>query len=242
MFFTCIAVIINTIGVTGDNVNQLLGISVEKFRLHFERYLELVDYFDLSTVKIHFKYAVFFAEDYVFYFCFIFEVKLGTHFIEKFNILDNYFVVKFEFVFWATFNPFENEELVMFLFIFDKIFATDAAEQRLAVRILHTNNLIGLSSHRIQQCYGYRVNLNKLFRVIYDNFVDFTDQKSIHGAKFEAKTTLKVLFDHRYPKIVCEFTGPDVKVVLIGFIGDTVLYLRPKHHLVAIHEVKHNVI
>ena len=148
LFLPCIAIVVNTVSVWTNNKYALRNISVEKFWLHFQRHFEFVKNCYITAIEVHLEYTVFFTENYWVDFWGVFKVELWAYTVEKIYIFHNNFVVEFKFIFWALLYFFEDKKLVMLLLVFDEVLTTDAAQEFLAVWILHANDFIGFSSNR----------------------------------------------------------------------------------------------
>ena len=79
-------------------------------------------------------------------------------------------------------NSFENEDLIGLLLSFNQVFARNNSQEVLAIRNLHTDDLVLLSADRLKQRHLYfaLLDLSKSVDVKELDGVNFRDQKGVH--------------------------------------------------------------
>ena len=130
----------------------------------------------------------------------------------------------------------------MLLLVHDQVLATDDSQEHLIFTLLHANDFIGFSAYRLKKLDRDSVKLLELGCAIENNLVHLRNQECIHGLQFQAFGALQVLSHDRNLEVMGELSCVDIKALLVGLVSNSISDLASKHHLIAPHEVKHNII
>lgn len=74
------------------------------------------------------------------------------------------------------------------------------------------------------------------------DFINLTHEKPIMRGYLKTKAIFHDLLVNRYLKLMLIFALVYLEALLIGLVRDAVFNFWPKHYLIALHEVTHNII
>ena len=118
-------ILVNTIFLRRNDHNVLFVIHLEEFWLSKQWIFKFINSVNSSIIIIQLDDSILFYENQTVWFdvfsCY-FKVELHAHFVHHSDFFDNDSFVEIEV---GSFNTFENEELIGFLFLHDKIFSTN---------------------------------------------------------------------------------------------------------------------
>ena len=140
-----------------------------------------------------------------------------------------------------SFMPFENEELISFLFFHDEVLSTNDGKEVFTWRYLHADDLIWLTGFSFEKTDWNCWDFFECLGIIDINLIYLCHDKSIMVSQFNTDWSFQILWNNRNSEIVFILSSVDVKTSLVYFVSNTVFNLRTKHHLIATHEVKHYV-
>lgn len=244
MHLTFDEVVVNTILLGRDNHGILVIIEKEEFRLSGD-WLEFGDVLDIACLKIEFQDAIFFSKYDRIYFMISrlwdLEVKLHTNLLHLFIIDEHYLL--YEHKFFISFYSLVNEQLIGLLLVHDQVLSANDGEIFIIVTRCHCNYFVDFSGgggqkldfdlivYQLLECAG----------IIHPYGVQITNDESTLTLYAYSKGTLQVVFHHSNHEIMLISSSVDFKVFLVCFVGYTISYLAAEHHLVAIHEVVHDI-
>jgi hypothetical protein len=230
----------------------LLFIHLEELWLPIEWHLEIVNGFDAISLRfgeVKLKDPVLLDKDersvlrLPWRQCF--EVELHADLVEDRDIFDAESVNLLKLILRLSISGWpslEDKELIWLLLFHDEVFATDAGDVSVILRLADRNDLVGLPCLSFEQRDWHFADSLVGFRVINEDFVDVGDQESVHRGQIQAHRAFKYLV-RNWDLIVVNIAPPVyVKCLLIGLVGDAVLDARTEHHLVTTHEVKHDIL
>ena len=136
---------------------------------------------------------------------------------------------------------FEYKELILFLLKPHKVLSTDDRKPIFTLRLLETNDLVGLSRFRGQKLNRDVAALLKCMRIKHEYFVNSCDKEHVHGLKLKAFGARKVFVVYLDPNVMHVLSPVDFESFIIDFVANAKSNSPTEHHLVAIHVVVHAV-
>lgn len=181
----------------------------------------------------------------------ILENEVHTDSKELWVALDlNGFFAQFELLLFAfsitasRLASFENKYLVRRLLVFNQISTGDDCEVLVVWTDLHGNNFVGLSSIT---CKEFKLKfvldyLLKCLTIVHFDLFRVGNEEYVHRLNIQSQRPLKILIWKVGHEVVSVFSSIDREILLICLIGDTVSNLSAEHHLVASHEINHDIL
>lgn len=167
------------------------------------------------------------------------EEELHANLFKLREIFENNSLVKLEF----TLRIFpENEQLVDFLLLHHKILSGHNSQVGLIQILAHSEDLIRLSCLGLEKSDRNLTILLESVRIDDEDLINSRDKDLVGLCQIEAFTTFIVVVKNWHSERVDELSSVDGERFLVGLVSDTVSDSRTEHHLVAPHEVEHDVL
>lgn len=181
----------------------------------------------------------------------ILENEVHTDSLEFFVTLDlNGLLAQFELLLFAfsitasRLASFENKYLIRRLLVLDQISTRDDCEVFVVWTDLHGNNFVrlsGITFKEIELKFVLDYLLERLTIIHFDLF-RVGNEENIHRLNIQSQRPLKILIWKIGHEVVSVFSGIDREILLVCLVGDTVSHFSAEHHLVASHEVNHDIL
>lgn len=181
----------------------------------------------------------------------IFENEVHTNSLKLFVTLDfNGLLAQFELLLFAfsitasRLTSFEDKYLVGRLLVLNQVSTSDDCEVLVVWTDLHGNDFVWLSGITLKEIELKFVldYLLKCLTIIHFDLLRVSNEENVHRLNIQSQRPLEILIWKVGHEVVSVFSSIDREILLIRLVGDTVSNFSAEHHLVASHEVYHDIL